>query len=72
MSAARVLGVILIGLGAVLIILGITASRSLADNLSNAFLGHMTRSTMWYIFGGIALAVVGLILTTGAIGRHRS
>jgi hypothetical protein len=50
----------------------VTASRSLADNLSNTFLGHFTRSTMWYIFGGIASAVVGLILLLGAFGRNRA
>jgi len=72
MNGARVTGVVLLGLGAVLIILGVTASRSLSDSLSNAFLGHLTRSTMWYIYGGVASAVVGLLLAIGALGRGRT
>jgi len=72
MNSTRVIGLVLLGLGVVLVVLGVTASRSLADNLSNTFLGHFTRSTMWYIFGGIASAVVGLILLLGAFGRNRA
>ncbi|MGD0726479.1 MAG: DUF3185 family protein [Spirochaetia bacterium] len=63
MSTTRILGVILLIGGVVLIIIGITASHSLADNLSRFFSGRLTEHTMWYIFGGIASAVVGLALT---------
>jgi H+/Cl- antiporter ClcA len=71
MSATRVLGVLLLVAGVVLIIIGIVASRSLADNLSSFFRGRLTDHTMWYIFGGIASAVVGFFLTIGVIGRSR-
>lgn len=63
MSTTRILGVILLIGGVVLIIIGVVASRSLADNVTKFFSGHFTERTMWYIFGGIASAVVGLILT---------
>lgn len=72
MSITRVLGVVLLVAGVVLIILGVVASRSLADSLSTVFMGHLTKSTMWYIIGGIASAVVGLVLTLGVFGRTRS
>ena len=72
MSATRVIGVVLLIAGVVLIILGIVASRSLADNLSTVFRGRLTNQTLWYILGGIASAVVGLLLTIGVIGRPRS
>jgi hypothetical protein len=72
MSAIRILGIVLLAVGIVLIIMGVVASRSLADNLSSAFLGRFTQRTTWYIFGGIASAVVGLILATGAFGRFKS
>ena len=65
MSMRRVLGVVLLAGGVVLIVLGITASRSLGNQLSNAFLGHFNQATMWYLIGGIAAAVVGLILLLG-------
>jgi hypothetical protein len=72
MSATRILGVLLFGAGVVLIIIGAVASRSVADNLSTAFRGHLTNHTMWYIFGGIAAAVVGAVLAVGVLGRSRS
>jgi uncharacterized membrane protein YphA (DoxX/SURF4 family) len=72
MSTTRIFGVIFLVAGAVLIIIGVTASRSLADNLSTFFRGHLTQNTLWYIFGGIASAVVGLLLMTGVFGRSRS
>ena len=58
--------------GIVLIIMGIVASRSLADNLSTVFRGRLTNQTLWYLLGGIASAVVGLLLAIGVIGRTRS
>jgi hypothetical protein len=72
MSITRVFGVLLLIVGAVLIIIGVTESRSLANNLSAIFRGHLTQHTMFYIFGGIASAVVGLVLTIGKLGRARS
>jgi hypothetical protein len=64
--------VLLLIAGVVLIIVGVVASRSLADNLSSFFTGHLTQKTIWYIVGGIASAVVGLLLALGIIGRGRS
>ncbi len=72
MSITRILGVVLLIAGVVLIIIGVVASRSLADSLSTVFRGRLTNQTMWYIFGGIASAVLGLLLTIGVIGRTRS
>jgi hypothetical protein len=72
MSLSRVLGVVLLIGGVVLIIVGVMESRSLADSLSNLFRGRFTQNTMWYIFGGVASAVVGLLLSTGVLGRARS
>jgi len=70
MSISRVLGVLLLITGIVLIIMGIVASRSLADNLSTVFRGRLTNQTLWFILGGVASAVVGLLLTLGVIGRR--
>jgi hypothetical protein len=72
MSVSRVLGGILLIGGIILIIVGMVQSRSVADNLSSIFRGHLTQQTMFYIFGGIASAVLGLILMIGAFGRSRS
>jgi|OpeIllAssembly_1097287.scaffolds.fasta_scaffold2245929_1 hypothetical protein len=72
MNTSKVIGVVLMVIGVILIIVGVSASRSFADNVSNFFTGHFTETTMWYIFGGIAVAVVGLLLTLGVFGRPRS
>jgi hypothetical protein len=72
MRATRSVGAILLGLGVLLLVLGLSASKSLADNLSSTFLGHLTRETTWYILGGIASAVTGILLVLGAFGRNRA
>ncbi len=72
MSMARVLGMVLLIAGVVLIIIGVVESRSLANSLSSTFRGTLTQHTLFYVIGGIASAVVGLVLTFGALGRSRS
>jgi succinate dehydrogenase hydrophobic anchor subunit len=69
LNAQRISGIVLLVLGVVLIVAGLNASDSLADRWSNFFTGHYTDTTVWYLAGGIASAVVGLVLT--ASGRRR-
>ncbi len=72
MSIPRVLGFVLLVGGVILIVVGITASRSIADSLSNWFTGRFTETTMWYLIGGVVSAVAGLLLMLGVLGRSRS
>lgn len=62
MSLQRMVGFLVLAGGVILIILGITASRSLGNHLTNLFTGHPNDATLWYLVGGIAAAVVGLVL----------
>jgi hypothetical protein len=55
-------GVVLLVVGVALLIVGMTASNSVVDQLSNTFSGRFTQSTTWYIIGGIATAALGLLL----------
>ncbi len=72
MNMTRFFGMVLLVGGIVLIVFGAVASRSAADHMSTIFTGRLTQGTTWYIFGGIAAAVVGLLLTIGVLGRNRS
>jgi len=56
------LGIVLLIIGVIALVIGMNASHSLADQMSNTFTGKFTQATTWYILGGIASAIVGLVL----------
>lgn len=62
MSTQRLAGIILVVVGVILVIVGINSSNSLADQVSETFTGRFTDATMWYILGGVAAGVLGLVL----------
>ena len=62
MNLQRLFGILLILVGVILLILGINASHSVADRISNSFLGRFTHATTWYIVGGILLAGLGALM----------
>jgi len=62
MSPQRILGIVLLVGGIALLIVGMNASHSAADQISNTFTGRFTHETAWYIFGGGAAALFGLLL----------
>ena len=45
-----------------MLIVGMNASHSAADQLSNTFTGRFTHETAWYIEGASAATVAGLML----------
>jgi Protein of unknown function (DUF3185) len=65
MNNQRILGIALLVVGVVLLVIGVNASDSMADRWSNFFTGHYTDTTVWYMVGGIASGVVGLVLLLG-------
>lgn len=62
MNSARMLGVALLAIGVILAIIGLQATDSLGERLSNTFTGRWTDKTNFYIVGGIAAAIVGALL----------
>jgi len=71
MSPQSIVGVVLLVLGVALLVIGVNASHSFADQVHNTFTGRFTDSTTWYIIGGIASGIVGLVLLLfGIRGRH--
>jgi Protein of unknown function (DUF3185) len=70
MSPQRILGIALLVIGVGAIIVGMNASHSVSDQVSNTFTGHFTQATTWYILGGIASGIVGLVMMmTGPGGK---
>jgi uncharacterized membrane protein len=70
MSPQRILGIVLLIVGVIVLVVGMNASHSAADQISNTFTGKFTDATNWYIIGGIASAILGLLLVLfGVRGR---
>ena len=63
MSGNKILGVVLLVIGAILLFFGYNASQSLGDQLTETLTGKFTDDTMWYIMAGSASVVVGALLT---------
>jgi hypothetical protein len=68
MTPQRILGVVLLIIGVALVIIGMNASHSAADQIHNTFTGRFTDATTWYIISGIGVGVLGLLLTLFGIG----
>jgi hypothetical protein len=71
MSPQRILGIVLLVVGVILLIIGMNASHSVADRVSNTFTGRFTEATTWYIVGGIGSALLGLLIVLFG-GRGKS
>lgn len=71
MNSQHIFGIVLLVFGAILLGIGMNASHSAADQISNTFTGRFTHDTAWYIIGGGAMALFGLLLIVmGPRGRN--
>ncbi len=64
MSGAKILGIVLIVVGAILLYFGINATESVGEQVVEGVTGRYTDNTMWYLIGGgvAAAAGIGLLL----------
>ncbi len=62
MKAQLILGLMILVAGVALLIFGMNASHSVADQVNNSFYGRFTQGTTWYIIGGIGTGILGLFL----------
>ncbi len=69
MNLQRSIGAALLVCGVVLLVIGVNASHSIADQSTNLFTGHFTNATAWYIVGGIGAAILGFLLLLFGGGR---
>jgi hypothetical protein len=72
MNPYRIIGIAALVVGVVLLIIGLNASDSLADQVSDTFTGRFTKSTTWYIVGGIGIGIAGLLMAALGGGRRNS
>ena len=71
MNSQRIIAIVLLVIGLVLFIVGMNASHSVADQVSNTFTGKFTSATAWYMIGGGAAALLGfLMLVLGMRGNN--
>jgi hypothetical protein len=64
-------GVVLLVVGLGLLIFGMNASHSMADQINNTLTGRFTRATTWYILGGLGVGIAGIyLLLTNVFTKH--
>lgn len=60
-TSQRIIGFLVLVAGIALLVIGINASHSLADHVSNTFMGRFTQGTTWYLIVGSVLSLLGLL-----------
>jgi hypothetical protein len=66
----RAAGIALLVVGLVLVIFAMNAAESLGSRLSQLLTGTPSDKAIWLLVAGIAVAIIGLIMTLG--GRQSS
>jgi hypothetical protein len=72
MSPQRIVGIVLLIVGAIVMIVGMNASHSAADQVTNTLTGHFTNATAWYMIGGGAAALIGLLMVLFGVDGHKA
>jgi hypothetical protein len=55
----RILGIVVLVVGLILLAFGLNSTESAAESVKETFTGRYTDRTMWYLIGGVALALLG-------------
>ena len=57
----KAVGIALLAVGIMLIIFGVNASNSFNSDVSRFFNNRPTNETIWFLVGGVAASVVGVV-----------
>jgi len=57
----KTVGIVLLAIGIMLIIFGVNASDSFNSDVSRFFNGRPTNETVWYLIGGVAACIIGVV-----------
>ena len=64
----RITGLVVAVVGGVFLWLGWQEQQSLGSNINQFFTGSPSDRALWYLIGGGALLVIGLLLAGGVVG----
>lgn len=56
----RIVGIVLLVVGAILLYFSYEASQSLVSEVSEMATNQPTDNTIWYLIGGVAAVIIGL------------
>lgn len=56
----RIVGIVLLVVGAILLYFSYEASQSLVSEVSEMTTNQPTDNTIWYLIGGVAAVIIGL------------
>lgn len=70
MNGQRIMGIVLLIAGVALLVIGLNASHSVVERMSQTFMGRFTETTTWYIVGGSVAGLLGLFLLIFGGGRR--
>lgn len=59
----RVIGLMLVAVGVLLLVLGISAADSIASDVSRFFTGEPTDRSIWMMIGGVAAIAGGIMMS---------
>lgn len=62
MNINLLIGILLLGAGAVLLFFGYNASQSVGEQVRETFTGRFSDSTTWYFVLGAVAALAGLVI----------
>lgn len=57
----RAVGLVLLVAGVMLVFFGLNEMNSLTSDISRMFTGNPTNRSIWLVFGGAVLAVLGMV-----------